>query len=77
LESLGVGVQELGRLAKNDPRKIAVAAVVKSGTVVGNAWIAERLHMGAAGRVSRYCSEAGRTPEVEKLMKTIASKSKG
>jgi len=33
-------------LRKSDPRKIAIAIVVKASTTAGNQWIAERLEMG-------------------------------
>jgi hypothetical protein len=49
----------LAKTPKSDPGKIAVATLVKGRAIVGNEWIARRLHMGAAGQVSRYCSEAG------------------
>jgi hypothetical protein len=76
LEAVGLAVGDLAQAAKSDPRKIAVAAVVKSRTIVGNEWIARRLSMGAAGRVSRYCSEAALRPEVQRLMNQITSKGK-
>lgn len=77
LAAVGLRAEELAKTPKSDPRKIAVAAVVKGRTIVGNEWIARRLHMGAAGRVSRYCSEAGGRREVVRLIKVITSKSKG
>ena len=76
LESVGLRVEELAQTRKGDARKIAVAAVVKRRTMVGNEWIARRLHMGAAGRVSRYCSEAASRPEVERWVKVIEAKGK-
>ena len=77
LDAVGLRAEELAKTPKSDPRKIAVAAVVKGRTIVGNEWIARRLHMGAAGRVSRYCSQAGGQREVVRLVKVIASKGKG
>ena len=68
LEAVGLRGEDLAETAKGDPRKIAVAATVKRRTIVGNEWLARRLHMGAAGRVSRYCSEAEGRPEVARLM---------
>ena len=38
---------------------------------MGNAWIGRSLKMGAARRVSRYCSEAEERPEVPRLMQQI------
>ena len=73
LEAVGLSVEDLAKTAKGDPRKIAVATMVKRRTIVGNEWIAHRLHMGAAGRVSRYCSEAAGRREVARLMWKIAN----
>jgi len=77
LESVGLRVEDLATMRKGDPRKIAVAAVVKRRTIMGNEWIARGLHMGAAGRVSRYCSEAGSRADVEGWIQAILAKGKG
>lgn len=37
----------------------------------GHEWIASRLEMGAAARMSRYCSEAEGRPEVRRLLRQI------
>lgn len=71
LAAVGLAEADLGSVAKGDPRKIAVAAVVKARTIVGNAWIAQALQMGAATRVSLYCSAAAERPEVRKWMRRI------
>lgn len=44
---------DLPSLKKNDPRKVAIAAVVRRRTAVPNAWIARALHLGHVSRVSR------------------------
>lgn len=59
LAAVGPRAEDLANTPKSDPRRISMAAVVKGRTIVGHERIARRVHMGAAGRVSRYCSEAG------------------
>ncbi len=77
LKAVGLAGGDLKTIAKGDPRKIAIAAVVKRRTIMGNKWIGRHLEMGAAARVSRYCSEAEGRPEVRRLMRRIEmSKSK-
>lgn len=71
LKAVGLAGMDLKTVAKGDPRKIAVAAVVKRHTIMGNAWLGRSLEMGAAGRVSRYCSEAEERPEVRRLMRQV------
>jgi putative transposase len=71
LKAVGLCAEDLAKIPKGDPRKIAIATVVKQRTIVGNEWIARHLQMGAPGRVSRYCSEAGERPEVERLVRRI------
>jgi len=51
--------------------KIALAAVARQRASVTNAWLAERLSMGTATRVSRYCGEAGGRSDSQKLVKRI------
>jgi len=71
LKVVGLRGENLVERAKGDPRKIAVAATVRRRTPVSNEWLARRLHMGAAGRVSRYCTEATSRPDVVRLMRSI------
>ena len=40
---------ELGRRAKGDPQKVAIAVRLRAETAVTVKWIAERLDMGAPG----------------------------
>ena len=77
LDSVGLRVEDSARARKGDPRKIAVAAVVKRRTIMGNERIARRLHMSAAGRVSRHCSEAGSRADMESWIQAILAKAKG
>jgi len=71
LKAVGLRGENLVETAKGDPRKIAVAATVRRRTPVSNEWLARRLHMGAAGRVSHYCTEAASRPDVVRLMRSI------
>lgn len=45
--------ESLASLRKGDERKALLAAVLRRRTTVGTEWIAQRLHMGHAGSVSR------------------------
>jgi hypothetical protein len=69
LERLELKPGELSRLKKGDPRKLAITALVRQRTTVSNAWLAERLHLGHASRVSQAC----RDPEAQKLAKKLAA----
>ncbi len=71
LAAVGLAGGDLKAIAKGDPRKIAIAAVVKRRTIMGNEWISRQLEMGAAARVSSYCSEAGDRREVRELIRQI------
>jgi hypothetical protein len=71
LKVLGVEREDLAKLPKGSAVKIAIAVLVKQRTVVTNAWIARELHMGAATRVSSYCSTHHSRDDVRKLLKKI------
>jgi putative transposase len=62
-----LGIIDFQGHRKGSPEKIALASLVKSRTVATNLWIARRLQMGDASRVSRYCGEAESRPEVRKI----------
>ena len=66
-----LGLDDLGGQPKGSSVKIALAAFVKSRTVVTNLWIARRLQMGDPSRVSRYCAEAGSREDVQKINKRL------
>ena len=77
LKALKLTRQQLATLPKGDPRKIAVALVVKKRTVMTNGWIAGQLNMGAPSRVSRYCSQAEARADVKPHIQRLQmSKSK-
>jgi hypothetical protein len=70
------GMAELGLLdeegqpiptRKGDPRKVALATVVKAHTSVDNEWISQRLKMGHNRSVSRLIRQGNDKPEIKKL----------
>ena len=71
LAQLGIEAEDLRRLPKGSAEKIALATVVKQRTSVTNAWLAERLNMGAATRVSWNCGHASARRDVKQLIKRI------
>ena len=56
VQRLGIAADEMASLKKSDPRKQALAWLVKSGSVVGDGWIAARLEMGHRSNISRAVS---------------------
>lgn len=56
LRRLGLRVEEAAALKQSDPRKQSLAWLVKSRTVVDDAWISTRLAMGHRSNVSRAVS---------------------
>ena len=52
LAHAGLEEKELGRLAANEPRKVALARLVLGKTTVSQGWVAERLKMRNAANVS-------------------------
>jgi REP element-mobilizing transposase RayT len=71
LAQLGIGAEDLRKMPKGSAEKIALAAVIKKRTSVTNAWLAERLNMGAASRVSLNCGQASGRADVTKLIAQI------
>lgn len=62
---------DLSALPKNHTAKVALAAFVKARTTVANRWLGDKLAMGHASRVSRYCQNAGTDPEVARLVRLL------
>lgn len=63
-------VDKKGRVVptrKGDPRKVALASVVKSHTCVSNLWVSQRLDMGHDRSVSRLIRQGNDCPEVQTL----------
>jgi len=71
LKALEISAADLLKQPKGSDEKIALASVARQRTSVTNAWLAERLSMGAASRVSRYCGEAAERSTIQKLAKRI------
>ncbi len=61
LERLGLSTAVMVKLKQNDPRKQALAWLIKSQTIVADEWIASRLRMGDRSNISRAVS-AFRSP---------------
>ena len=59
-------------MRKADPRKAAVAILLRKRTAVANGWIAERLAMGHASTVSRLAKdEYAYSPTLRKLERAV------
>jgi len=71
VQLLEISAADLPKQPKGSAEKIALASVARQRTSVTNAWLAERLSMGAASRVSRYCGEAAGRSAIQKLAKRI------
>ena len=71
LKALEISAADLSKQPKGSAEKIALASVARQRTSVTNAWLAERLSMGAATRVSRYCGEAAGRSDIQKFAKKI------
>jgi REP-associated tyrosine transposase len=62
----------LETLKKGDPRKTAIATVIRERTVASNAWIARELRLGHVSRVSRCWRDTGNSnPLVARLLEAI------
>jgi hypothetical protein len=57
LKQLALERSALSGLKRNDPRKIAIARVIRARTAVTNEWIARELALGHVTNVSRSCSD--------------------
>ena len=51
-----ISPSDLDKLKRNDPRKLAIARLIRTRTSVPNKWIAAKLALGHVSGVSRYCS---------------------
>ena len=54
LTHFGLEREALAVLKRNDPRKLAVARLIRTRTSVSNQWLAEALSLGHASSISRY-----------------------
>lgn len=73
LEVLGLAVADIRQLRKNDPRKQAVASMLRTKTVVSNAWICEQIAMGDDSNIRRAVARIRETkePEVVRLKQLL------
>jgi REP element-mobilizing transposase RayT len=51
---VGLRAEELAALKKSDPRKMAVAWLIRRNTAVRNEWISDQLHMGRVSKMSYF-----------------------
>lgn len=55
---------DLVKLKRSDPRKLAIARLIRTRTSVPNKWIADELSLGHVSGVSRYCSKSRGETEI-------------
>jgi putative transposase len=70
-----ISPDDLDRLKRNDPRKLAIARLIRTQTSVPNKWIAANLALGHVSGVSRYCSDRAAGTELSReLIDSLESK---
>jgi putative transposase len=70
-----ISPDDLDRLKRNDPRKLAIARLIRTQTSVPNKWIAANLALGHVSGVSRYCSDRAAGTELSReLIDSLKSK---
>lgn len=57
LTRVGLRPDELAALRKSDPRKMAVAWLIRRNTAVRNEWISDQLHMGRSSKMSYFVKQ--------------------
>lgn len=62
----GLNASDLAGLKRSDPRKVAMARLIRGRTSVPNRWIAQALSLGHASNVSRYSSRRNVDSELSK-----------
>ena len=67
LDALGLAESDLVRLRKLDIRKQVLAWWVRSQTMVGNRWLAQRLRMGDEGNISKAVRDISRSGYVRRF----------
>ena len=74
LAALGLADEKtaLAAAPKGDPRKVALASLVKARTTAGNPWLAGRLAMGHNRSVSRLIRQGAKRKDIAKLLKQLA-----
>jgi len=56
---------------KGDPRKVALATLLRTHTAISNEWVAKRLEMGHDRSVSRLIRQGTEHPEVRKCLRHL------
>ena len=59
---LGIGSDELPRMARTAPEKVALAWWLRQRTTVSLRWVSERLGMGHSTRVTQAVNRTNRKP---------------
>jgi len=74
LRRMGKNLTQAGEDPKSAPWKIALATHLRTTTTVSNPWLAQTLHMGASGVLSRYVAECrkGLRQEAKKCLDKIS-----
>jgi len=57
MTQVGLRSEDLTALKKSDPRKMALAWLIRRNTVVRNEWISDQLHMGRASKMSYFVKQ--------------------
>jgi putative transposase len=70
LRVAGLKKKDLAALKGNDPRKVALAALLWEKTTVSQTWIASRLQMGSAANVSQVLRRA-KQPKYRKTLSPV------
>jgi len=68
---LGDGTGKPLPARKGDPRKVALATLLRTHTAMGNEWVAKRLEMGHDKSVSRLIRQGGDQREVKKFLRSL------
>jgi hypothetical protein len=65
LQAAALNPEDLGRLKGSDPRKVAIARVIRRRTTVSMSWLADHLSMRSPANVSQ---QIRRNPQIEKYL---------
>ena len=82
LEACLKRIKKTPEQAANDPKaadwKVAIATYLRRSSTASNPWLADALHMGAPGALSRYVAEckAGQRPGTQRWLKKMPNRSK-
>jgi hypothetical protein len=68
LMHFGLRPEDLTDLPKGDPRKLAIATVVREHSAVSNRWLADALQLGHASRLSHATMKEPRVVQMAKIL---------